>query len=436
MLALPKLPVELSILPLLETLSLESTLEDLPLYEFQIEAERTGVEVARAFDSNPLLPGAILTEQGQLLGMISRRRFLEYMSRPYGLELFLKRPIKCLYLLARADTFVLPSNTLIVNAARLSLQRPTNLLYEPIVAEIEPQVYKLLDVHQLMVAQSHIHELATKLLNEQTQAHAMQTEKMASLGQMMAGIAHEILNPVNFISGNVDYLSRYSEDLINLIAAYDQAIAIPPLEVTEIKQEIEYDYLQEDLPQIINSMKQGTDRLVKIINSMRNFSHMGEGSRKPTDLHECIESTLLILHNQIGGEIEVERYYDNLPPVECYPKSINQTFLCILTNAIEALNRSSNPRKVITLHTKWLVSSEIGDMGQVQITIQDNGPGITQEVQPRIFEPFFATKEVGQGRGLGLTVSYQTIVNQHHGRLEVRSEPGQGAEFAISIPVK
>ncbi len=442
MLALPKLPVELSILPLLETLSLESTLEDLPLYEFQIEAERTGVEVARAFDSNPLLPGAILTEQGQLLGMISRRRFLEYMSRPYGLELFLKRPIKCLYLLARADTFVLPSNTLIVNAARLSLQRPTNLLYEPIVAEIEPQVYKLLDVHQLMVAQSHIHELATKLLNEQTQAHAMQTEKMASLGQMMAGIAHEILNPVNFISGNVDYLSRYSEDLINLIAAYDQAIAIPPLEVTEIKQEIEYDYLQEDLPQIINSMKQGTDRLVKIINSMRNFSHMGEGSRKPTDLHECIESTLLILHNRIKYSIELIKNYGELPLVPCYSGQLSQVFTNIISNAIDALMEKAETLKQAGSASKWQPQIEITtsvveaeNTNWAAIRIADNGPGMPPKIQKRIFETFFTTKPVGKGTGLGLAISHQIVTEKHNGKLNVRSEAEFGTEFEILLPL-
>ncbi len=443
MIALPKVSPQMSVLPALETLSLKSTLQDLSLYEFQIEADRTGIEVARAFESNPLLPGAILTEKKQLLGMISRRRFLEYMSRPYGLELFLKRPIKSLYLLARAETLVVPSSTLIVNAARQSLQRPAHLLYEPLVVEIEPQVYKLLDVHQLMVAQSHIHELATHMLNEQTQAHLIQTEKMASLGQMMAGIAHEILNPVNFISGNIDYLSKYSDDLINLIIAYEEGVTDPPPRVVEIKEEIEFEYLQEDLLVIINSMRQGTERLVKIINSMRNFSHMGEGGRQPADLHECIDSTLLILHNRIKYSIELVKNYGELPLVPCYSGQLSQVFTNIISNGIDALMEKAAARKVAAKSApKWQAKIEIStsvveaeNTRWAAIRIADNGFGIPEEIQERIFETFFTTKPVGKGTGLGLAISRQIVIEKHKGRLNLRSQPEVGTEFEILLPL-
>lgn len=444
MIALTKVSSRMSVLPALETLNLESTLQDLSLYEFQIEADRTGVEVARAFDSNALLPGAILTEKQQLLGMISRRRFLEYMSRPYGLELFLRRPIKSLYLFARAETLVLPSNTLIVNAARQSLQRPANLIYEPLVVEIEPQVYKLLDVHQLMVAQSQIHELATQLLNEQTQAHLIQTEKMASLGQMMAGIAHEILNPVNFISGNIDYLSKYSDDLINLILAYEEGITDPPPRVAEIKKEIEFDYLQEDLLLIVNSMKQGTERLIKIINSMRNFSHMGEGSRQPADLHECIDSTLLILHNRIKYSIELVKKYGELPLVPCYSGQLSQVFTNIISNAIDALmEKAATLKEAAKSAPKWQARIEIStsvveaeNSTWAVIRIADNGPGIPLEIQQRIFETFFTTKPVGKGTGLGLAISRQIVIEKHKGKLNLRSQPEVGTEFEILLPLE
>ena len=440
-----------AVLPL-ENLSLESTLQDLKLYEFQIESERIGIEVAKAFDKNPLLPGAILTEQGQLLGMMSRRRFLEYMSRPYGLELFLKRPIKNLYLLARVDTFILPSNTLVVNAARQSLQRPANLIYEPIVVQIEPKIYKLLDVPQLMIAQSHIHELATQLLNEQTQAHMIQTEKMASLGQMMAGIAHEILNPVNFISGNLEYLSRYSQDLLELVVAYDTENSQEPEAVTKIKQDIEFDYLQEDLSQILDSIKQGTDRLIKIINSMRNFCHMGESNRNPSDLHECIDSTLLILHNRIKYSIELVKNYGELPLVPCYSGQLSQVFMNIISNAIDALmDKAAAQSSVNKPASKWQarieITTEVREINQTNwavIRIADNGPGIPPKIQERIFETFFTTKPIGKGTGLGLAISHQIVTEKHGGKLNVRSRSADsgnsqaevGTEFEILLPLK
>ncbi|HEY9848390.1 MAG TPA: ATP-binding protein [Leptolyngbyaceae cyanobacterium] len=429
----PSLP-ELSAIQLSETvnLNLESSLEELPLYDFSVENGSLGKEVAQGLRDNPLLPGVILTEDGQFAGMISRRRFLEYMSRPYGLELFLKRPIKTLYLLANTETLIFPSNTLIVMAARRSLQRPAELLYEPIVVEMEPKVYKLLDVHQLLVAQSHIHELTTKLLNQQTQAQMIQTEKMASLGRMVAGVAHEILNPVNFISANLEYLTNYSQDLMELLSAYETEVVDDPNRVKEIKSAIEFEFLREDLFQIINSMKVGSERLVKIVGGLRNFSHMDEGSKKEIDLHECIDSTLLILHNRIKYSIELEKNYGELPLVACYSGQLSQVFMNIISNAIDALmeqvetikNANHTSEGDSTWKPKIEISTAVEEIDNVRwaaVRIVDNGPGIPPEIQGRIFDSFFTTKPVGKGTGLGLAISHQIIREKHHGKLNLRS---------------
>ncbi len=269
-----------------------------------------------------------------------------------------------------------------------------------------------------------------------TQAQLIQSEKMSSLGRMVAGVAHEINNPVGFIYGNIPYVENYVSDLIRLVQAYQAYYPHPPDRIQQLTKETEIDFLLRDLPKILKSMESGAERIHEIVQLLQKFSGTNSTPVKLVDLNAALESTLLILHNQLVGTIQVEREYDSLPPVECYPKQINQAFLSILTNAIEALNRMAEPTKVITLRTKWVPSLESGQEGRVQIAIADNGSGIKPEIQPRIFEPFFTTKDVGQGRGLGLTVTYQTIVNQHHGQIDCQSQLGQGATFLIEIPVR
>lgn len=439
------------------TLSLDSILQELELHDSQIDAERSGSEVAQVFEENPLLPGVILIEQDELAGVLSRRKFLEQMSRPYGLELFSRRPLKILYGFAQSEVLVLPGHTSIVTAAREALQRSPELLYEPIVVQLPSQEYRLLDVHQLLVAQSRIHELATQLLQAQTQAHLIQTEKMASLGRMIAGVAHEILNPVNFIWGNLSYLGNYSKDLIRLVRVYEQESSQIPPQAIATKAEIDFDFLARDLPQVIDSMKIGAERLKQIVSGLRSFSHIDETQCRPANLHECLDNTLLILNNRLKYGINVVKNYGDLPLVNCYSGQLSQVFVNLISNAIDALLETSDAQKAdAQSSTKTLAALQFpGEQPQITITttvcappinarssqqwvsiqIADNGPGIHPDIQERIFETFFTTKPVGQGTGLGLAISHQIVTEKHQGQLQLRSQPGVGTEFEILLPI-
>ena len=474
--------IEKLVTPLLEAsrqdLRLDSTIQELPLYDFQVKPTDLGMKVAQMFEAYPLLPGVILTEQNHFIGMISRRRFLEYISRPFGRELFLKRPLKSLYRFAQTDTLIFPSDTLIVDAARRSLQRSQELLYEPIVVQHPPQVYRMLDVHELLVAQSYIHEFATKLLRQQTQAQMIQTEKLASLGQMVAGVAHEIRNPLTCILGNLGFLKNYSEDLLRLLSAYDVEIANPSQKIEEIKEEIEFQFLQEDLPEILHSMKIGAERLNELVTSLRSFSHMDGVNRKEANIHECIDSTLLILKNRLKHSIKVVKNYGVLPAISCYSGQLSQVFMNLIGNAIDALEEVQEEGKesrAIKIETELIenferncVNSElifnhtsarkeetkslsvvsnhhelsdeekeenIKNNSWIAIRISDNGPGIPPEIQRRIFEMFFTTKPVGKGTGLGLAITHQIVTEKHKGKLNLHSTPGTGTEFEILLPL-
>ncbi len=266
------------------------------------------------------------------------------------------------------------------------------------------------------------------------QAQLIQSEKLSSLGQLVAGVAHEINNPVSFIYGNIPYIERYVSDLIRLLNAYKFYYPEPKAEVEKIEEEIEIEFLIRDLPLILKSMNSGAERIREIVLALRTFSRLDESYHKAVDIHTGLESTILILEGSIKNQIQIVRKYEKLPLIECYPSQLNQVFMNLMINAIDAVKESSIQPKVITIKTGIIKNSD-GKLS-VQITIADNGPGIPPDIQTKIFDPFFTTKGVGQGSGLGLTVSYQTIVNQHYGQLKCYSEAGKGTEFIIEIPIR
>jgi PAS domain S-box-containing protein len=290
-----------------------------------------------------------------------------------------------------------------------------------------------------------LHEL------QETQTQLIQTEKMSSLGLLVAGIAHEINNPVSFIYGNIPHATQYTQDLLHLIDLYRQYYPCPVSAIQAQEQAIDLDFISEDLPKLMNSMQMGAERIRQIVVSLRNFSRLDKVAREPVDLHQGIDNTLLLLQHRLKAKpgrakLEVFKEYGELPLVECYAGQINQVFMNILTNAIDALeelnverlnvesckNQSSQEQPATPCIR---ICTQLKDDNTVIIRIADNGPGMTPQMQQQIFDPFFTTKPVGQGTGLGLSISYQIVVDKHGGQLKCFSTPGEGTEFWIELPV-
>ncbi|MGD1944077.1 MAG: sensor histidine kinase [Leptolyngbyaceae cyanobacterium] len=289
------------------------------------------------------------------------------------------------------------------------------------------------------------HELTSTLQQlKKAQIQLIQQEKMSGLGQLVAGIAHEINNPVNFIYGNIVYIQDYVQDLLKLLQHYQNYYPDPVSEIQAEIKRIDLDFLQPDLLKILDSIKTGSSRIHEIVKSLRIFARLDEAELKFVDIHHGLDSALTILNHRLKSHpdrarIKIFKYYADLPPIECYAGLLNQVFINILTNAIDALESISKKRffencshdvSQITIRTALL------DDNLVQIEISDNGAGIPLDLQERIFEPFFTTKSVGQGTGMGMSISYQIVTERHHGRLKCLSSPGEGTTFLIQIPVQ
>jgi GAF domain-containing protein len=284
-------------------------------------------------------------------------------------------------------------------------------------------------------------------LNElqNAQLQIIQSEKMASLGQLVAGVAHEINNPVNFIHGNLLHAEQYTKELLNCVSLYQRSYPEPTEDIQHFLQNTDLSFLVNDIPKLFKSMQVGTDRIREIVASLRNFSRLDEADFKEVNIHDGIDSTLMILQNRLktmpdATGIQITKEFDALPLVECYPGQLNQVFMNLVANSIDALeerDQARSPEDIAKTPSNIHITTTLTHENQwVAIYISDNGPGMSQDVCDRLFDPFFTTKTVGKGTGLGLSISYQIVVEKHSGKLYCNSEPGKGAEFVIEIPVK
>jgi len=446
-------------------LGIDSTLQELPLHQAQLDLNAPGTEAAKLFNTAPQLPGIFLLDQDEVVGVISRYRFLEYLLRPKGCELFLKEPLSVLYSYARSQPLVLDEKTTILVAARAALRRSIELQGEPLQVKGQDGD-RLLSPHDLNVAYWQIRGIETQVRYERIQAEMLQSQKMAALGRLVDGVAHEILDPLGFIWGNLRHVSRYCNQLLALVKAYEQTL--PPSsstsEIEEIREDIELDYLQQDLPETLSSIQNGAERLRQLATSLQNFCYVDEVYPKPADIHDLLESIVLLLKSRLTTQIQIIRQYHSLPPIPCFAGQLSQVFMNILAHCVntlltqgtwnhaaadlpsaicQAVETQPNRTPQILIATELLSVGETGNPSAerwISITIADNGPGLSAAAQQHILNSFSVERRLE--RETDLAVSYRIITAKHGGKFWVRSPAAafdnpnnQGTEFIIQMPI-
>ncbi|MBW4612937.1 MAG: MASE1 domain-containing protein [Desmonostoc vinosum HA7617-LM4] len=374
----------------------------------------------------PLLWAAFRLEQWQTTLLIIVMAIIAIFGTSRGFGSFAKDSVGTSLLLLQSFMSALTVATLILSAAMQENRNSASKL-EQANNELEHRVEQ-----RTVELQQTLKELQTM------QAQLIQKEKMSSLGQLVAGVAHEINNPVSFIHGNLVYVQEYTQNLLGFVKLHQQHDWHHTPEIVTAVKEFDLEFLQEDLPKMLSSMKTGTERIRQIVLSLRNFSRIDEAEFKAVDIHAGIDSTLMILQHRLKAtserpEIEVSKNYGILPLVECYAGQLNQVFMNILVNAIDALEE----RNAIKDHPNQItIRTNVVNATWVEIAIADNGIGIPENLQQRIFDPFFTTKPIGKGTGMGMSISYQIVTENHQGQLKCYSIPHEGTEFIIQIPLQ
>ena len=458
----------------------DSKLQDLPLHHFELDAQTLGQTLAHWFQEYPTVPGVVLFEtqpetqfgtqkadRPRLSGMISRSHFLESLLHPHSDDLFLKQPIKTLQTYLRSTVLKLSGSTPILVAAQQALRRSPQTINDPVLVELEEEpgqepgekTYRLLDFHTLNIAYWQIRGIETQIWYERTQVQMIRSDKMASLGRLVDGVAHEILDPVSFIWGNLSHLLKYEQDIMKLLTQYEIELPNPSDNLLTLREDIEINYLREDIPKVLGSIKSGADRLTKLATALQNFCHIDEVYPRSTDIHDCLDGVILLLKSRLKSDISVRKRYGHLPAIPCFVGKLTQVFLNLISVLIDYLLTQAVTNRIIqelplptqeltppptkpslTLTTE-IVSIEGSGTRWVSIRIGRNGEPLAVAQQKQILESFFQdslpTPETS------LLITYRIITLRHKGFLRLRTaantadhlEPGISTEFEILIPL-
>ena len=441
-------------------LSMQSTLNDLPRCSFIVTAHCPIQALMERFIQFPDLPGVLIASLGG--DTLSQRHGQRLLTRQQLLECLLhtgqvaaNASIQRLLYIADRNALTLPVETPILEAAKQALKRSLDQQNTPILIQQSNGSCQLLDSRILNLAYWQIRGIETQFRYERLQMQLLQNEKMAALGRLVDGVAHEILDPVGFIWGNLSYIASYTQQQSELLAAYESALPSPPQQISQLAADIELDYLRSDLPAAIKSAQGGAHRLKQLATSLQNFCHIDEIHPRPADINTLLDSTLHLLKSRIATPIAIQRDYGKLPPLPCYAGQLSQVFMTLFTYLLDALLAQSQqpdaliapshqPKITIATHVCSINKQLANESHWVSIKIRDNGPGLSQKSKAKILNSF--STESRSRRETGLALSYQIVTARHGGRFwlrsarasdikELRELPSLGTEFEIRLPL-
>ena len=438
----------------------KSSLQDLPLHRFTVESSITGAELAMLFQSSPQVPGAvILNAEASLVGVVTRSVFFELMLDGAGNPSpFLQQSLQTFSRYVCTPVLKLSGDSGILVSAKRALRRISKAMGEPVLVKVSGD-YLLLDSNTLSIAYWQIRAIETQIAYEQTQIQMIRNDKMASLGRLVNGVSHEILDPVSFIWGNLSHLSKYIKDMMQVVDRYELELPIPSNEMLELRSDLEIDYLREDIPKTLQSIKIGADRLTKLATSLQNFCHIDEVYPKATDIHDCLNSMLLLLKSHLKNEINVQKSYGALPTVPCFVGQVTQVFLNVLSYLVRQIlvksvtdrvleelplpyydNESLSEPPQLWIKTE-VCSIDSSGMRWVSVRLGCNGEPISLAEQQQLMNDFVQGNPLT--RESSLVMAHRVVTNRHQGIMKLRTadnpmdhlDPGISTEFEILMPI-